>query len=130
METPTLGDQELEVLRFVAEHGPISVGEVARQFGAPRGLARTTILTVMERLRKKGFLARSKNERPALYSPARSQADVMHGVVREFVNKTLGGSLSPFVAYLAEAKDLSDQELSELRRLVDELEAERDEERR
>ena len=71
METPTLGDQELEVLRFVAEQCPISVGEVARQFGVPRGLARTTILTVMERLRKKGFLTRSKNERPARYAPAR-----------------------------------------------------------
>src|SRR5207249_331104 len=64
MEQPSLGDQELEVLRFVAEHAPISVGEVAERFGEPRGLARTTILTVMERLRKKGFLTRSKAERP------------------------------------------------------------------
>jgi predicted transcriptional regulator len=81
MEKPSLGDQELEVLRFVAEHAPISVGEVAQQFGVPRGLARTTILTVMERLRRKGYLARSK-ERPARYSPRLSQNEVLRGLVR------------------------------------------------
>ena len=116
MEKPGLGDQELEVLRFVAAHAPISVGEVAQQFGEPRGLARTTILTVMERLRKKGYLARSKQERPARYSPGVPMGEVMRGLVQEFVEKTLAGSLSPFVAYLAEAKGFSDQELAELRR--------------
>jgi predicted transcriptional regulator len=126
MEKPSLGDQELEVLRFVSEHAPISVGEVAQQFGEERGLARTTILTVMERLRKKGYLLRSKG-RPARYSPHVPQTEVMRGVVGEFIRKTLGGSLSPFVAYLQEAKDVSDAELAELRQMVEELEAERKE---
>jgi predicted transcriptional regulator len=129
MEQPTLGDQELEVLRFVAEHAPISVGEVAQRFGVPRGLARTTILTVMERLRKKGYLGRSRNERPALYSPRVAPAEVMRGLVREFVQKTLGGSFSPFVAYLAEAKELPEAELAALRRLVEALEAQQAEKR-
>jgi predicted transcriptional regulator len=129
MEQPSLGDQELEVLRYVAEHAPASVGEVAEQFGAPRGLARTTILTVMERLRKKGFLTRSKGERPFRYSPRTAPSEVVQGLVREFVEKTLGGSLSPFVAYLAEAKELSPDELADLRRLVDSLEEAREEER-
>src|SRR5438093_9993686 len=127
MELPSLGDQELEVLGFVAENAPISVGEVAERFGEPRGLARTTILTVMERLRKKGYLTRSRNERPARYSPRLASAEVMRGLVREFVQKTLGGSFSPFVAYLAEAKALPEAELVTLRRLVEELEAQREE---
>jgi predicted transcriptional regulator len=123
MEQPPLGDLELEVLRFVAENAPLSVGVAAQQFGVPRGLARTTILTIMERLRKKGYLARSKHERPARYSPRISQNKVEQGLVREFVEKTLAGSLSPFVAYLADAKDVTDEELVQLRRLVDDLEA-------
>src|SRR5438067_1105080 len=130
MEQPSLGDQELEVLRYVAEHAPISVGEVAERFGGPRGLARTTILTMMERLRKKGYLTRSKGERPFRYTPRTPQAQVLQGLVREFVEKTLGGSLSPFVAYLAEAKDLSPDELAELRRLVELLEPQSPEEQR
>ena len=123
MEQPSLGDQELEVLQFVADNAPISVGRVAEGFGEPRGLARTTILTVMERLRKKGFLTRSKGERPFRYSPRSPQREVLRGLVREFVEKTLGGSLSPFTAYLAEAEGLPPEELRELRRLVEALEA-------
>ena len=122
-----VGDQELAVLRYVAEHGPVTVGEVAERFGEPQGLARSTILTVMERLRKKGYLTRSRNERPARYSPRLATAEVMRGLVREFVQKTLGGSFSPFVAYLAEATELPEMELAALRRLVDELEARREE---
>src|SRR5437763_10767081 len=100
MERSPLGAQELEVLRFVAEHGPASVGEVAEQFGAPRGLARTTVLTMMERLRKKGYLVRKKEARAFRYAPRQAQADVLRGLVRDFVEKTLAGSLTPFVAYL------------------------------
>jgi predicted transcriptional regulator len=124
-EKPPLGGQELEVLRFVAEHAPISVGEVAQQFGEPHGLARTTILTMMERLRRKGYLTRTR-ERPARYSPGVPQTEVMRGLVRQFVEKTLAGSLSPFVAYLAEKKELKEEEVTELRRLVEELEARRE----
>jgi predicted transcriptional regulator len=124
MERQPLGAQELEMLRYVAEHAPVTVGEAAERYGAPRGLARTTILTMMERLRKKGYLVRKKRrERVFEYAPRVPQAEVMRGLVRDFVEKTLAGSLSPFVAYLAEAKDLSEEELAELRRLVEEMEA-------
>ena len=129
MDQPSLGSQELEVLRFVSDHAPVSVGEVAERFGAPRGLARTTILTVMERLRKKGFLTRSKGERPFRYSPRTDQGDVLRGLVRQFVRKRYG-SLSPFTAYLAKVKEISPTELDELRRLVERLETQQREESR
>lgn len=116
-----LGEQELEVLRYVTDNAPVSVREVADMFGAPRGLARTTILTVMERLRKKGHLSRRKNASSFEYLPAVSKQDLMQGLVQDFVEKTLGGSLTPFVAYLADNKGLSDAELSDLRRLVGKL---------
>jgi predicted transcriptional regulator len=122
MHRRPLGAQELEVLRFIAEHAPISVGEVAEQYGLPRGLARTTILTMMERLRRKGYLTRKRAERAYRYSPGIAQSDVLRGLVRDFVEKTLAGSVTPFVAYLAEAKGLSAEELAELRRLVEAME--------
>lgn len=121
MKRALLGDQELEMLRFVAEHAPVSVGEVAASYGESHGLARTTILTVMERLRKKGYLARIKEGGLFRYRPQSEPADVMREVVREFVENRLAGSLSPFVAYLAEAENLTEEELTALRRIVDAL---------
>jgi predicted transcriptional regulator len=117
-----LGDQELEVLRFVSDQGPISVRDVADRFGEQHSLARTTILTVMDRLRKKGFLSRRQVGGIFLYEAVEEQTKVLSDVVGEFVQNTLGGSVSPFVAYLAENKDLSVEEIAELRALVDGLE--------
>ncbi len=121
MDNPSLGDQELEVLRYIAENAPLSVGEVAAQYGEPRGLARTTVLTVMERLRRKGFLGRKKVQGIFRYAPQVAQADVMKELVRGFVEKTLAGSLTPFVAYLSEPGRVTDVELASLRQLVESL---------
>lgn len=121
MKKPPVGEQELEVLRYVADNAPITVRQVAEQFGEPRKLARTTILTMMERLRQKGFLLRKKDGGVYEYSPAQAKSAVLQDLVQNFVEKTLGGSLSPFVAYLSEAKDLSDEEIAELKKLVDRL---------
>jgi predicted transcriptional regulator len=48
----TIGEQEFALVRHIAEAGSASVGEVADSFGVARGLARSTVLTMMERLRK------------------------------------------------------------------------------
>ncbi len=122
---PTLGDQELSLLRYVTDHAPVTVREVAERFGETHGLARTTILTMMERLRRKNFLTRRKDGGAFQYLPVVAKTELMQTLVHDFVEKTLGGSLSPFVAYLSEAKGLSDRELAELRKLIETQESER-----
>ena len=124
-----LGEQELALLRWVAERGPVSVGEAADTFGAPRDLARSTVLTMMERLRAKRRLTRRRAGGVYVYRSPEAVEQVMRGAVSRFVEGTLGGSVSPFVRYLAEAEDLSDDELAELQSLVARLRSRREEER-
>ena len=114
----TVGDQELALLRHVAETGPSSVGEVAEGFGEPRGLARSTVLTMMERLRQKGHLEREQVEGVYRYFSPVSEDDLLRGAVRTFVEKSLAGSVSPFVAYVSEAAEVSVDELAELEDMV------------
>jgi predicted transcriptional regulator len=121
MRKAPLGDLELETFNFVAGRAPVSVGEAAVEFGEPRGLARTTILTVMENLRKKGYLKREKMEGAFQYSPQIAPAAVLKDMVSDFVEHTLSGSLTPFVAYAAETQELTAEELAELDRLIAKL---------
>ncbi|HYU34002.1 MAG TPA: BlaI/MecI/CopY family transcriptional regulator [Thermoanaerobaculia bacterium] len=114
----TVGDQELALLRYIAETGASSVGEVAEGFGEPRGLARSTVLTMMERLRQKGHLTREQVDGVYRYFSPVSEGDLLRGAVRSFVEKTLAGSVSPFVAYLTETGEVSDDELAGLEDLV------------
>jgi len=124
-----LGQVELEVLRVVGERAPITVGEVAEHFARTEGKARTTILTIMEKLRAKGFLTRRKLKGSFHYSPTRPPQDVVQGVIRRFVSETLRGSVSPFIAYLTDTKDITDDELRNLKSLVQRLDDRRKEEK-
>ena len=117
-----LGQVQLQVLQYIADHCPIRVSDVAEHFAQTDGKARTTILTVMEKLRIKGYLTRNKHDGAYHYSPRQAKSDVLASVVQRFVQETLGGSLSPFIAYLAESKDLSSAELAKLKSLVRDLE--------
>jgi len=118
MRRTTIGDQELALLRWLAGRDDATVGEAVEGFGLPRGLARSTVLTMMERLRKKGRLRRAKVEGVYRYASPDSPRELLRGVVETFVEQTLGGSVSPFVAYLAESGEVSDEELEELEELV------------
>ena len=118
---PNIGRAESEILRYIADHAPISVGAVAGHFAEKRGLVRTTILNVMERLRQKGYLVRKETKGIFQYSPKQKKGDLLKSMVRDFVEDSLGGSISPFVAYLAENQRLSDKELSELKQILGEI---------
>ncbi len=123
----TIGDRELALLRWIAERGGASVGTAADKYGEPRGLARSTVLTMMERLRGKGHLDRRRVDGVFHYTSPASPRELMRGVVASFVESTLGGSLTPFTAYLADAEEVSDDELAELEELVSRLRDDRDE---
>ena len=120
-----LGQGQLEVLQYVADHHPIRVREVAEHFNRTQGKARTTILTVMEKLREKGYLSRKKRKGTFHYSPRFDKNEVMASVIQRFVEGSLGGSISPFIAYLAESGELTEAELNKLKELVRDLDSRR-----
>jgi predicted transcriptional regulator len=123
MEFPPLGEQEKELLAFVNEHAPASAAAVVEGFGESRGLARTTVLTVLERLRRKGYLTRQRRRGVYHYSPRMSETEVQQGLLHRFVETTLDGSLAPVVTYLTRSGRLSGEELAELQRLIETMKA-------
>jgi len=118
----TIGRAELEILNYIHDHHPASVRQVAEHVSATKGHTRTTVLNVMARLSRKGYLSRRRIDGVYQYSPRVPKADLLRRLVGEFVDKALGGSLSPFVAYLGRDAKLSDDDLRELKRLVADLE--------
>lgn len=119
-----IGQAESEILRFIADQQGATVNEVADHISKTKGQSRNTVMTVMERLRAKGFLERSKEDGIFRYSPVASKASVMEGIVQDFVEGVLGGSVSPLVAYLTNRVEVDDEELRELKRLVERLDEE------
>ncbi len=123
--TKSIGEQEMALLRYVAEQGEATVAQAVEGFGASRGLARSTVLTMMERLRAKGRLKRRQLDGVFHYSSPASPGELLRGAVESFVDRTLDGSVSPFVSYLVDTAEVTDDELAELERLVARLQSQR-----
>ena len=123
MPPATVGEQELALLRHIADRGGATVGEVAEDYGSPRGLARSTVLTMMDRLRKKGYLSRRLAGGVYRYQGRASSDELTQGAIRRFVDRNLGGSVAPFVAYLSESAALTEAELKELEDIVARLQS-------
>lgn len=126
MKKPSLGSQETELLKFISAcQEPLTVREITEAFGEAHGLARTTILTMLERLRKKGFVNRTEIEGINHYASNSSKGDLLQEMVGHFVERTLEGSLSPFMTYLTQKAELSDAELAEFKLIIANLERNR-----
>src|SRR5687767_12544573 len=121
MKRAALGEQESALLKWLAENGPASVGQVVEDFGISHELARSTLATMMERLRGKGYLKREKVDGVYHYSPSEPHEAQLRGLVRRFIDRSLGGSLDPFVAYLADEAHLNEPQIEQLRQLVRDL---------
>lgn len=117
----SLGKVELELLQAVERLKPVSVRTLAEHLAESSGQARTTVLTMLERLRRKGFLTRRKIKGVNHYSPRVAVADVLPGVVSDFVQDMLGGAVSPVVAYLQD-KQLEPEDVAQLKTLIEQLE--------
>lgn len=117
-----LTPREIEVLRYVLAHQPVSVGEAAAHFAETAGRARTTVLTVMERLRRTGWLRRRRSGGVYRYIATVTEAELQQQVVGRFVEEMLGGSVAPVAAWLGGHARISPAELAELQEAVRRLE--------
>lgn len=125
MPPATIGEQELALLRHIAERGGATVADVVEHFGAANGLARSTVITMMDRLRKKGYLGRRLAGGVYRYQARASSDELTRGAIRRFVDRNLGGSVAPFVAYLSESARLTDAEVKELKAVLARLQSAR-----
>ena len=114
--SPEVGDQEHEVLRAVWALGSCTVRQVHERVGESRGLAYTTTSTVLDRLWKKGLVARERDGKVLLYRGARLESVVEGARVRGLVDRILGSDPTPAVARLVDAvEDIDPALLDKLR---------------
>jgi predicted transcriptional regulator len=111
-------DQELEILKLVWQRGQATVREVYQDLLKQRKIAYTTVLTMMGILERKGHLKKTAGERAYVYSSAQPQAQVVEGMVKEFVKRVFNGSPKPLLVHLVGDRELSTSELDEIENLV------------
>jgi predicted transcriptional regulator len=118
-ELPTLSEAQLEIMDLVWEAGEATVTDVWNVLSRRRPVARNTILTLMDRLEKKGWLRRRATGQTHSYS-AQVPRDVTLGrVVHRLVDAAFAGSAEALVLALLESRGVTDEEARRIRRLID-----------
>jgi predicted transcriptional regulator len=116
---PALSEAQLEIMKVVWEGGEVTVTDVWSVLGARRQVARNTVLTLMDRLEKKGWLKRRAEGQTHYYSAAAARADTLGGVVHRLVDSAFAGSAEALVLALLEGRGVSDDEARRIRHLID-----------
>lgn len=115
-----LGTLEREVMKLVWQAGEASVHEILHALDDAK--AYTTVMTTLDRLHKKGMLARRKSGRAFLYSPRLSPEEFERGLAGDVIGGLLNraaGEAEPLLACIVEVVGEHDRELlDELDRLV------------
>jgi len=98
---------ELLCLKALWTLGKGNVREVQRLVSESRPLAYTTIMTVLDRLVRKGKLARSKSGRAFVYAPQQSRDAIRRAAVRMVVDEFFDGSEENLIQFLQNSAEVS-----------------------
>ena len=101
------------------EARPLSTAEIWQRLSKDRSVARTTVITMVQRLEKRGWIRSEGEGRSALYAAACEQPEASHRLASSFVSQFFDGSPSRMLASLLGAERLSADELARLRALLD-----------
>lgn len=130
MPTPDpVSDAELDVLKVVWDHGPATVRDVEshlRRRHKRRRWAYNTVLTLLSRLREKGYVTSDKPESGGaalIFRAAVTREQLLRHGLTDLADRICDGTASPLVHALVQGpRGLSAADIADLRKLLDELE--------
>lgn len=115
METPKIFESEYRFCLILWEHEPVTTTELVKLCQARLGWKRTTTYTVIKRLGERGVLRNQEGLVTALIS----KEDAQVSEIDELMEKKFQGSLPAFLAAFARRQALSEDEVEEIRRIIE-----------
>ena len=116
-----LSEVEMEVMQAVwAMTEPVTVARLQELFEDAKGWKTSTVATMLERILAKGFLAKEMRGKVNYYTVLATLDDYRKTEGRNLLSNLFGGSIKSFMAALVDEKEISKDDLVELREWLDE----------
>jgi predicted transcriptional regulator len=109
---------ELEMMNVIWRIGPCSVTQVMEQLSPPRGLAYTSVSTIVRILEQKGYVTSERAGRAHLYSAAVAKGDYQAISLKHLVDNVFEGTPTLMVKRLLDSNALTEEELSQIKSLL------------
>jgi predicted transcriptional regulator len=123
---PKPTDAELAILRVLWDRGPSTVRQVHDVLLRDRPTAYTTALKLLQIMTEKGLVRRDETDRTHVYHARLTEEQTQRQLVRDLLDRAFGGSASKLVMQALAARRATDEELGEIRRLIDGRETDRE----
>ena len=98
---------------------PVSRFQVEEKLNVEKNVAPSTILTLLTRLEKKGFIQKVRNGKSNLYVPLVEKENYIGTVGKNMLDKMFQGSLAKFASALYDGEKLSSKEVKQLQEFID-----------
>lgn len=122
MEYKTLPNSELELMMILWKKGePMTRVEIEEQLPKDRRITKTTVLSFLSRLEEKGFVKVEKEGRNNRYVPLVEEKDYLEQESSTILKRLYDNSVKKFVASLYDGKELSKNQIEELKDYLDSL---------
>lgn len=115
-------EKELEILQIMWKNGPVAVKDVHESMGGEAQNGYTTILKLMQIMHEKGLVTRQRSGKLHLYKAVPTQENTRKLILDKMIRTVFQGSASQLVMSALGNKKSSKEELSEIKRYLEELE--------
>ncbi len=118
-----LPDAELDVLTYLWQHGECTARQIVEGLADRRPMAPTTVLTLLERLRRKKFVKRRKSGqgKALVFQATRKPGPTHRRLVGDLLERIFGGDSIAMVSSLFATRAPSSEEIDQLEHLLEEL---------
>jgi len=125
MSKSHLATLQLAIMRILWSRGDATVGDVRDDLAVEgRDLAYTTIATMLGKMERKGHVTHRAAGKAYVYSPTLVQQQVSQSMVTDLAQRLFGGDIPLMVSHLLDGCELSSDELSRLKALIQQKEQE------
>ena len=115
----SLSDLQMDVMRTLWDGGERTVAEVTQALQAGRGLAHTTVSTLLTRLQRRGLVESRRDGRQLVYRALVDERQVRRSMVSGLLGSLFGGDAQALVAHLMREDAISSDDLAKIRGLLD-----------
>ena len=109
------------VMEALWRASPLSAEDIAAQVAQGRGWTEATVKTLINRLLKKHALGATRDGRRYLYRPLVARTDYVQAESQGLLDRLFDGRLAPLVSHLSQSRNLTPEDVAELKRLIGNL---------
>lgn len=120
-----ISESEWEIMKILWSKSPVTANEIIEILGDNKEWAPNTVKTLVSRLVKKGALDFTQEGRIYHYYPLINEETCKKAESTSFLKRIYGGSLKPMLVHFLESEEISEEDIEELKKILDERKPEK-----